>query len=223
MGILSILNLGRSSPPPPPPPSSNPLRINDQVDLELWFERVCSRGQVDRLEWHGINSLKDFYEDLCTLTGVKEAKFTNCKIFSFLQGVAPLRALGPSLVKLHIEKAETSPIIMENLLADLPKINSLFLHALQIESNPNFVGKVPGPFSNNPGKMKLLSMDSSKGKFGWIPPTSRFTELSIQASCAYLNPELVSDWITSSCDTLKVLNLHCDTEYNGVCLDQHNF
>ena len=182
-----------------------------------------NKEHIGRLEWDHIESLQGFDKQLCALTEVKAAVFCDCRFFYSTLDVGPLKNLGSSLVGLEIHNAETSPAIMEYLLAGLPKLRRLFARGLQIKSDPDFVEGSPAPFFKNSSGMTLFSMDYSQGTLGWIPPTAQFKELKIGALCAYKNPKLVEGWINSSCEILEVLQLVYDSDIDGMCFDQDNF
>lgn len=192
-----------------------PLRIEGQDNLDIWG-KTLSPDHSDvlqrfyKLEWLYITNLWGVDQHLRGLTGVKVAKFCDCRMFYSIEALCPLANLGCGLVELEIDKAETSPTAMEGLLACLPHLRRLLAHRLEITPEPTFVAGPTPPFFQDANEMTLLSMDYSPEKICWIPSSAKFSKLRIGALCISQNPQTVNKWVISSRETLKYLHLDCD-------------
>ena len=201
------------------------LRLDGQLDLEKWGAAIGKGPLKSRVSRHveilflkGIKTLQGFEEHFTAFTNVTEAIFSDCDIFFSLEDVLLLEPLG-SLLKLNILKSRFSPALLVKFLAFFPNLELLFVRNLLPHPYIDFEVSHPTiPFFE---KAKDFTFHSDYGyssdTLGWIPPTARFSMLTIGASSVRDNPEAVHTWIVSSSETLKCLAFVSDWDNDGAC------
>lgn len=169
-----------------------------QVPEDLYFR---SRSDLEA-------QLEEFGDS--AFSGVKEADFYNCDTFRSVADISRLRlmSLGSNLETLGIEGAVTTPFTMASFLMTLTHLRRFQVQNLRIEDDISPVEMINRiPFFSGANEMRIYSTDFLPGKLDWIPPSARFSDLQVGASCFYQNPEVVQKWITSSNRTLKNLSI----------------
>ena len=202
------------------------LRLVGQRDLVKWSAAIGDEpssygasGHVKTLFLEDIETLRGFGKYFQAFTNVERAVLHCCTIFHSLDGVPLLKPLGSSLKVLEINGSDTSPDLMAQFLASLPKLEQFRVHNLTSPPRANPQAPHPIiPFFENAKEFALLSSDGyPANKLEWIPKTALFSGLTLGALCIRDNPEDVNKWIVSSRRTLENLSFVCDWDLDGTC------
>lgn len=132
---------------------------------------------------------------------------------SILEWFSTMRS---SLTELRIIESPAVPHIITSLLAALPMLQTLQILNFQNlndkdDINPPASPRIP--FFEGTNRFVLQSSNVRSypaGSLDWIPTSARFGQLEVDVACFLSHPDLVNQWLASSCTTLTKLAIRGD-------------
>jgi len=204
------------------------LHLDSLDTLEKWISCVPPDPTgVSRhvrklvLESLDLDDFEEFEDHLLALTQVECLTVGDCDCIPHHPSTtAWFSAIGSSLVELRINDSPVAPHTITSLLAVLPLLQRLYIYNFEIpddddedEADPPVPPRIP--FFEGANDF-ALSSDQCHGyperSLDWIPASARFGRLEIDRACSLDHPDLVNQWLVSSCATLTGLAIRDDPE-----------
>jgi len=161
--------------------------------------------------------LEDYEEHLRAFIRVESLTINCCNGILHHQSVLEwFSTMGSSLTELQIIDSPVAPHTMTSLLAALPLLQILqILPFRNLDDTDDVNPPVPPriPFFEGTNRFVLDSNGGSSypaGSLDWIPTSALFGQLEVDAACVMAHPDLVNQWLASSCTTLKNLAIRGD-------------
>jgi hypothetical protein len=175
---------------------------------------------LDDLDPSDLEDLEGFEEHIFAFTRVECLTIKSCYdgVILFPSIMEWFLLIGSNLVDLCISNSPATPRTITSLLSALPLLKSMEMHNCNTaddmdETNPRTLSRVPFFEGANHLILRCDWSDSyPKGSLDWIPFSARFGRLEIDMACSIHHPDLVNQWLASSCTTLKNLTIRWDPD-----------
>jgi len=160
------------------------------------------------LEYVRLSDLERFEEHLCALTQVKTLCVLDCDYafrYASMEWFLPMRS---SLTDLVLTGPSATLYSITSLLAVLPLLNRLVIYGFvdpgdADETSPPALSRTQ--ISEGTNRLTLGSGGHPEGALDWTPSSARFVKLTIDMKCVVRHPDLMNQWLASSCATLTDL------------------
>ncbi|KAF9644919.1 hypothetical protein BDM02DRAFT_829114 [Thelephora ganbajun] len=162
-------------------------------------------GDLDLSDFEGFEAYMRAFIQVESLTVID---CTGVSLYVTMEWFLPMKS---SMVELQVGELSATPLTITSLLAALPLLNCVEIYELRQSDNettPPATTRIP--FFEGANRLTLCSFDNRscpEGLLDWIPPSARFGHLDIDTECALHHPDLVNQWLASSCETLTNLTI----------------
>jgi hypothetical protein len=161
--------------------------------------------------------LEPLKEHLGAFTRVESLTLIDCGDIIELPFVLEwFQRMGSSLVDLCINNSQAPSRTITSLLAALPLLKTFEIHDFRALDDANEAG-IPTPpripFFEGANRLALRSDYGHRypeGSLDWIPPSTQFCRLEVDMPFAIMQPDLVNQWLASSCTTLTSFMIRWD-------------
>jgi len=203
------------------------LYLDSPDILEKWFSGiqpdptgVSRHVRKLALEGFDLGDFEDFEDHLLALTQVEYLTVEDCDCIPHHPSTVQwFLTIGSSLVDLRINNSPVAPHTITSLLAVLPLLQSLQFHNFEIPDDYEHEEDPPAPpripFFEGANYFALRSDQGHiypEGSLDWIPASACFARLAVDMPCSLDHPDLVNQWLASSCATLTGLAIEDDPE-----------